>query len=214
MKYRIIFIAQLLCSGAMAASFDCEKAVTQVEKIICNDEEASRADEKFAQVYEKVYRSAIEEDKLELKSEQLHWLKNTRSKCDNAKCVVDAYARQKFQIYKYYVSPGKIRIKHNGINIDAHIDENSNGRNESFDAGMAKLGKKIIGCENLIYIQVPVRGGNTSFGAYCNVDDSGSNELVRICDDVMVGHFKVESISSFGSTEDLVRFTGANCYGG
>jgi len=80
----------LLAPGlAAAASFDCHKAASKVEKMICADPALSRLDEQLADEY----RAAILRGgpTPALKSAQLAWLKKSRGACADGKCLRAAY---------------------------------------------------------------------------------------------------------------------------
>ncbi|PUA29735.1 MAG: hypothetical protein B0W54_03970 [Cellvibrio sp. 79] len=80
----------VVSSTLQAASFDCTKAGTSVEKIICSNPAASSLDEQL----NAVYKSAIDKslDKESLKRQQRTWLKNSRNVCSNVDCVIAAYS--------------------------------------------------------------------------------------------------------------------------
>lgn len=81
------FSAVLLCFGvgAQAASFDCAKASTRVEKIICDNPTIGQLDVDMA----RAYRQALQQDK-GVRQEQQAWLKE-RNQCSTPACVQDAY---------------------------------------------------------------------------------------------------------------------------
>lgn len=90
---RKIFVTSFLLAssfsvGAQAASFDCAKAGTNIEKLICSNESISAQDENLA----KTYKSALDAsaDKNELKQQQLAWLK-TRNTCTDDTCLTQRY---------------------------------------------------------------------------------------------------------------------------
>jgi len=94
MKYISLLssLSLMICMGvgpALAASFDCSKAATKSEKLICGDQTLSAADSELA----KVYRQATEElpDPEGLKKEQLSWIKNERDACPDAPCMLKAH---------------------------------------------------------------------------------------------------------------------------
>lgn len=72
-----------------AASFDCTKATTKVEKMICVDPELSNLDDELA----KAYRNALKDESQAeaAKSAQKLWLKE-RNRCEDAACAKKAYA--------------------------------------------------------------------------------------------------------------------------
>ncbi|TSA49764.1 MAG: DUF1311 domain-containing protein [Nitrosomonadales bacterium] len=76
---------------AQAASFDCDKAQTKVEHLICDDPQLSELDNKLAQDYQDVLSKADDEQKQRVVAEQKHWLKFTRNVCGKATCLKHAY---------------------------------------------------------------------------------------------------------------------------
>jgi uncharacterized protein YecT (DUF1311 family) len=75
-------------SPVLAASFDCSKAGTAVEKMICSDAVLSRLDEELAGKYQSVSSSP------QVKQQQRDWLRNIRNKCETTDCLVAAYRTQ------------------------------------------------------------------------------------------------------------------------
>jgi len=80
----ILMFAQVSC----AASFDCSKAGTKVEKMICADPELSKLDEDLSAAYKKALKESS--DPATLKQQQRDWMKE-RNKCTDAQCVKHAY---------------------------------------------------------------------------------------------------------------------------
>lgn len=72
----------------VAESFDCQKATSEVEKIICGDYELSNLDESL----NKAYLQALEwkDIKNRIIKSQRQWLK-VRNACKNAECLKNAY---------------------------------------------------------------------------------------------------------------------------
>lgn len=85
-----------------AASFDCAKATTKVEKMICQDAALSKLDEEMTQMYKRALASVTAPDnplskpgdRGWLKQEQIGWLKYTRNACITAECLKQAYGSQ------------------------------------------------------------------------------------------------------------------------
>lgn len=75
----------LLSSPAAAASFDCAKAATTVEKIVCADKEISALDDELNKLYQQ--RLAVALDQQGMKSMQRNWLKSLGERCKDAECV-------------------------------------------------------------------------------------------------------------------------------
>lgn len=77
-------------SVAHAASFDCAKAATTIEKQICADHQLSALDQQLAQSYKDSRTNSANADLL--KSEQRAWLVTVRNRCENAECLRQAYS--------------------------------------------------------------------------------------------------------------------------
>jgi uncharacterized protein YecT (DUF1311 family) len=69
-------------------SFDCAKAASEVEKIICADDELSRLDDSLSKAYQKALNTRIKDQIIE---SQKQWMKNGRDECKNAECLKKAY---------------------------------------------------------------------------------------------------------------------------
>ena len=73
-----------------AASFDCAKAKTKIEKQICSNTKLSELDDKLTALYNKVLaQSPVPED---TKEQQREWVKGSRNVCKDAACLERAYA--------------------------------------------------------------------------------------------------------------------------
>lgn len=78
----------VLGDTAQAASFDCAKAMTKVEKFVCDDAVLSKLDEDL----NVVYKAALQDKQRAgtIKQTQKQWLKE-RNSCMDAACVEEAY---------------------------------------------------------------------------------------------------------------------------
>jgi hypothetical protein len=73
-----------------SASFDCAKAKTKIDKLICSDARLSEADETLTALYNEVLaKSPVSED---TKEQQREWVKGSRNVCKDAACLERAYA--------------------------------------------------------------------------------------------------------------------------
>ena len=91
-QYILIFAAMLLTANtSCAASYDCAKAGTKVEKMICADPELSKLDKDLSSVYSKVLKESS--DPSALKQQQREWTKE-RNKCVNSECIKTKYQDQ------------------------------------------------------------------------------------------------------------------------
>lgn len=86
-----IYVALCLAAPALgsAASFDCAKATTKVEKQVCADEALSAQDETLAAVYRQA--ASLTSGGPEPKQSQRAWLKR-RNACADPGCIAQAYA--------------------------------------------------------------------------------------------------------------------------
>ena len=82
-------LSLLLMSSAQAASFDCAKASSFVEKAICSDQQLSGMDDQLARLYKAARAAATNASTLE--AEQKSWL-SSRDRCTDAACLTKAYA--------------------------------------------------------------------------------------------------------------------------
>lgn len=72
-----------------AASFDCTKAATQVEQIICKNDSLSELDGLLAKAYTAALSKQSDPDAF--KTQQRVWLRDTRDLCKDATCLLKAY---------------------------------------------------------------------------------------------------------------------------
>jgi uncharacterized protein len=76
---------------ARAASFDCAKASTAVEKLICSDAKLSELDAHVAQAYRQALATPAAAQRV--KPEQRRWLAE-RNKCTDVACLTAAYQKR------------------------------------------------------------------------------------------------------------------------
>lgn len=88
-----IVLASLLIVASTSAfadgpAFNCARASTKVEKMICADPTLSAADSVNADLYREVLQAS--DDPNHVKQEQRLWLK-TRNTCQTVDCIAKAY---------------------------------------------------------------------------------------------------------------------------
>ena len=86
----LVLLACCLATGASAASFDCGKAASGTEKLICSDASVSALDEAlnaaYKRAFERVGARAV------LRQSQRDWLSSYEVKgCSSAACLKDAF---------------------------------------------------------------------------------------------------------------------------
>jgi len=85
----IIALTLLTANTACAASFDCTKASTKVEKMICANSELSILDEELNRAYFEAAQSLKNPD--DLRGDQKIWLKYDRGGCKEVNCLLKKY---------------------------------------------------------------------------------------------------------------------------
>lgn len=73
-------------SPEIQASFDCEKANSTVEKLICSTPEAASSDKRMAAAY--VLAKENSSDAKALRTEQITWAKEVRNVCSDVACLI------------------------------------------------------------------------------------------------------------------------------
>jgi len=97
-RFIILFLVIFFASISYAASFDCTKASTFIEKAICSESDLSKLDD----LLEKAYKKALIEtaNKKKLTSDQRDWLFNIRNKCQDSNCIEKVYTERILTINK------------------------------------------------------------------------------------------------------------------
>ena len=92
-KNIFIFVLMAISTGTQSASFDCQKARSVTEKLICQDEELSRLDEELASIYKNsISKSEFPKD---LIANQKNAWKQREAECSTKSCLIDWYAQRK-----------------------------------------------------------------------------------------------------------------------
>jgi uncharacterized protein len=91
MRIRIVTILLFgMTHVAYAQSFDCKKAQTRIEKMVCADSGLSELDEYLGRYYAAA-RLELGRAASCLQTDQAQWLKVTRDACRNASCLKTVY---------------------------------------------------------------------------------------------------------------------------
>lgn len=90
----LLILSMMACSTSYAASFDCNKASSDVEKIICSDHKLSRLDDYLSQNYKIAMGPNMpEESKSKIIKSQIDWI-NKRNACTDGQCIERMYSKQ------------------------------------------------------------------------------------------------------------------------
>jgi uncharacterized protein len=99
----LFFVCGLILPiAAQAAGFDCGKAKTKVEKLICSNATVSKLDREMQSVYQDAYKRTA--DPAGLKLEQRQWLK-TRNACKDVTCLIRAYRTRTAELKAILAEP-------------------------------------------------------------------------------------------------------------
>lgn len=167
-------IALTLASPTFAASFDCSKAATKVEKTICTDDELSSLDEDMAGLYKKALQTG---DASGVKAAQKIWLKD-RNDCSDAECIKDQYNYRISDLARAVYLPQSVHSC-SDLTIDKKLT-----RFEGATPGEAG-GEVIVGMEhNLGFYVISVDGMSETENAdkyMYNTEDFAEGDEVNVC---------------------------------
>jgi uncharacterized protein len=93
---------------AGAASFDCAKAQSRIEKAICADAQVSDLDEYLGRYYSAA-RAAVRESAACLAADQKQWLSAVRNKCEDTACLRKVYRERLAELHP--LQPGATSLK-------------------------------------------------------------------------------------------------------
>jgi uncharacterized protein len=100
----MLVVATATTGTCWATSFDCAKAKTKTEKLICADPALSKADDVMAAAYRKALEVASQlapDDVKQLKADQRAWLTERVSDCEEGKCIDTEY-QGRSRVLSYY----------------------------------------------------------------------------------------------------------------
>lgn len=113
-----IVIAVMMMSGsASAASFNCKKAKSKVDKLICATPELSKADDELGRLFKEAVqalngiggqlRESDSSYAKSLRAAQGHWLKRVRNSCADAACMLAAYEKRNAELLATWTPKGR-----------------------------------------------------------------------------------------------------------
>jgi TonB family protein len=86
------------------ASFDCARAASKLERLVCSTAESAQTDRKMAEAYTQAL--AQSDDKNLLITSQREWLAGLRRQCEDAACVTLANIKRTAALQKMRAEPG------------------------------------------------------------------------------------------------------------
>ena len=97
----MIFLSLTLFANITAPSFDCKKANSKIEKMICSDDNLSKIDVEMYTQYKKLRDRLDKKMKKKLLKEQRVWLKS-RAKCKDVDCILKSYYKRVDTLKHWY----------------------------------------------------------------------------------------------------------------
>jgi uncharacterized protein len=188
-----------------AASFDCNKATTPVEKLICGSEAISKLDSQLGNAYGYVLDNTYAKaKKATLIADQKNWITTIRNNCKDADCLRNEYW-SRINVLTL--------IKTNKSAARYVVDQNERtAKTEEFQKDLKRVGinGSLTACNLMVELIGQQGGRDQSYGAICNLNE----RLIMICDDTMIGKLtlKLYGFAITGAT--VVDFTANNCPSG
>ena len=126
-----LILMPFLMPWARAATFDCDKASTFVEKVICSDTRLTNLDDQLGRQYKDVL--AASSNGGALKAEQKAWL-SSRNQCKDSDCIMKAYD-DRIRVLNAMSAPAKsgdvtgtYKMKDRGAAGVVLVQQTANGR--------------------------------------------------------------------------------------
>lgn len=99
-KFILLFIV-IFASSVNAASFDCEKATSVSEKIVCSNYELNKLDEVLSKNYQLMLRARADKKTIDGgREQQVSWF-NEKEKCSDAECLRRSYMDRNDEICEF-----------------------------------------------------------------------------------------------------------------
>jgi len=201
-KWFSLFALSCVCTNLHAAGFDCGKAATAVEKLVCKSARLSELDSKLNRAYRMSTFYASQQVSTAVQAEQKNWLVAVREKCKDEACLANAYSSRLAKL---------ISVKTSMAEGEYVVDKTEFSQQEAdFRNNLNSISAPLSACPLMIRLidRTYTTGRDQSYGAFCLLKE---DRLAMMCDDTMVGKFTLK-LSGFAiSPGDLVDFTKANC---
>lgn len=131
--------------GAKAQSFDCSKASTRVERLICDNPRLGELDSDLAEAYQTALRdSPWASANRRIRAEQKAWIAR-RDRCNNAGCVKRMYQMRLGQLHS---------------EVDVEVDGDDGGGAMAGSGGNASPGRMMAVCRDRAVHVFHLRAGD------------------------------------------------------
>jgi uncharacterized protein len=198
-KFLLLFLLFFMPLLAWSASFDCQKARSITEKMVCSDPELSKLDEQLAQAYRDALQALpAPRDKEALIREQKNWVIYVHNICEDTACLHESY-QTRIKLLERHESPSSSLyptsfITANVLGVPQSLaiiylrDPNQNISIFTHALLQNGISGKIIGCNKLINL-TPGYGNPDAYtvAASCALKNKSKRALIQICYDNMGG---------------------------
>ena len=213
MKHLNLLIVMLLTlpAVALATSFDCNKATSRVEKLICSNKKLSKADDALDGDYKNMLSITAADKKPDLITEQRMWISKVRNTCQDEQCLDLVYNIRSFYFRK--VTNGADEADSSGaFTLVTEPKEIAYVIND-FQTSLNQIGMSghIQHCP--IIVAIPLYRA-TIYGVICDIRMKEKQRPLMMCADTMVGHFAINGGDFAFDTDDVKKFLKANCFAG
>jgi uncharacterized protein YecT (DUF1311 family) len=200
-----------LLTTAQAASFDCNKVSSRIEKMICSSKELSKWDDDLGIVYKNLLDNTTDEfQKKYLVSEQRNWIANIRNACRNEACLNEAYNIR--TLYFRGVNAGLENANSPDTFELVTAPDKVASIVKDFQNDLTRFGIDIRLRHCPIVLSAPFYRAQVN-GVICNYGDNAQHSLL-MCNESMVGHFVIQVYGYSTSPEDVKAFAKSNCFKG
>jgi len=167
---------------ADAASFNCSKATTQTEKMICSDSELGKLDEQLAGIYNEGKHIPG------LKAEQRAWLAELK-KCSDSACLKAAYRERLDELNSQILSFGRA-----GGKAEQEIAPKAQKENENQKAGeeLAHTGRCVV--INAMHLE--------QVGSLHSANQAFLKKHTKAAEEAVEGAGKVQACVKQGGTQE------------
>ena len=190
-----------LVSSPVATGFDCTKARSNAEKMICSTPALSEQDGALNRLYLWKLDSAPQIEKPHITADQKDWIAKVRDTCTTAECLGSAYdARIK----------ALSSVKYDGGTATYVADAAQIARiSAQMQESLRKVGvtQPLGACAHVLSLD----SHPSSYGAFCSL---GSQKQVEMCYENMAGNLAVNFYGFSLTGSGLAKFTQSVCPGG
>lgn len=194
----VSIVMTMICHAAWSASFDCRKARTRVENLVCATDLLSTLDSRLGRAYSMAFHDAYPAQKPTLISNQKEWLQNVRDRCSDIPCLTTSYRSRLHALSSFNT--------HKTAAEYVTDDKEWQAQTASFASSLHARGiSGSLSC--VLLVRLVVDGNDDSYGAICSLDA----RRLMLCDDTLVGKLTVDFGSIIERGEALADFAANNC---